>query len=120
MPYQMQLLNKGHALLVRTGESVTMNEFAEINEKILTYSRAAAGTLHLITDMMQTREHPRDAIEFQWASEPNIGWVIYLSNNQHLNTMVDTAMNQHGQNYLVLNDMKAAMAIIAMESGMAM
>ena len=120
MSYQMQLLNNGHALLVRTGESVTMDEFAEINEKILNYSRAAAGTLHLITDMMQTREHPRDEVEFQWASEPNIGWVIYLSNNQHLNTMVDTAMNLYGQNYLVLNDMKAAMAIIAMDSGMKM
>lgn len=122
MSYQIQLLNEGNALLVRTGKCVTMDEFTEINEKILMYSREAPGTFHLITDMLETREHPNNVLEFKhsvhWTREPNIGWVIYLSDNHFLNMLVDTAMNMHGQSYLVLNDLKAAMSIIAMDSGL--
>ena len=121
MSYQIELLNKGHAMLIRTGESVTMDEFTEINEKILNYSRQTAGIFHLITDMTATREHPHDIIEFKdavhWTNEPNIGWVIYLSKNQDLNKMVDTAMD--GQTYLVLDTLKAAMSIIAIDSSFA-
>jgi hypothetical protein len=119
MPYQMELLNQGRALLIRTGETVTLDEFTEINDKILNYSREASGTLHLITDMMATHEHPANDVEFKeavhWTNEPNIGWVIYLSNNQDLNRLVDTAMD--GQMYMVLDNLKAAMSIIAMDSG---
>jgi hypothetical protein len=119
MSYQIELLNKGRALLIRTGETVTMDEFTEINEKILNYSRQTSGTLHLITDMMATREHPSNDVEFKdavnWTNEPNIGWVIYLSKNQDLNRLVDSAMD--GQMYMVLDNLKAAMSIIAMDSG---
>jgi hypothetical protein len=119
MSYQMELLNKGRALLIRTGETVTMDEFTEINDKILDYSRQTSSTLHLITDMMATREHPSNTDELkqaiQWTNEPNIGWIIYLSNNQDLNTLVDNAMD--GQMYLVMDNLKAAMSIIAMDSG---
>ncbi|MDQ7027849.1 MAG: hypothetical protein Q9P01_17330 [Anaerolineae bacterium] len=122
MPYQMRLLNEGHVLLVQTGECVTMDEFAEINEKILMYSREAPGTFHLITDMLETREHPHSVRDFKhavhWTREQNIGWVIYLSDNHFLNVLVDAAMNMHGQSYLVLNDLQAAMSIIGMDSGL--
>ena len=119
MSYQIELLNKGRALLIRTGETITMDEFSEINDKILNYSRQTSGTLHLITDMMATHEHPTNESDLkeavQWTNEPNIGWVIYLSNNQELNRLVDSAMD--GQMYMVLDNLKAAMSIIAMDSG---
>ena len=119
MSYQIELLNKGRTLLIRTGQTITIDEFTEINDRILSYSRQTSGTLHLITDMMATREHPSNTDELKealhWTNEPNIGWVIYLSNNQDLNKLVDTAMD--GQMYIVLDNLKAAMSIIGMESG---
>ena len=116
MSYSVELLNGGGALLIQTGETVTVDEFEEINAKILMYSQQAPGKFHLITDMLDTRHHPNNVVELKhavhWTREPNIGWVIYLSNNHYLNILVDTIMNMHGQNYLVLDSLDAAMAVV--------
>jgi hypothetical protein len=122
MSYNVQLLNNGNALLVRTGETVTMDEMTEINNKILTYSRQASGTFHLIADMMETRTHPNNVIELKksihWTDEPNLGWVIYLSQNHYLNILVDTVMSMYGQTYLVLDNLDAAMSIVMADNAL--
>jgi len=122
MSYSLELINEGNPLFIQTGETVTAAEFAEINEQILMYSRQASGTFHLIANMLATQHHPNNVLELkravQWTREPNIGWVIYLSNNHYLNIVMDTIMNMHGQSYLVLDDVDAALAIVALESSL--
>lgn len=117
MSYQLEALNK-NSLLVRTGEVITEAEFSEINEQILLYSRKTNGAFNLITDMLVTVEHPEDTLAFskmlEWASEPSMGWVIYLTKNPALSTNIATTMNTYDQTYMVLDSLKSALSIIAM------
>lgn len=124
MGFSLEAINNGRVLVVRTGDTMTHEDFAAMSKEIRTHCHNQNNEIvHIVADMMLTQEYPRNVLQLRkvvtWTHEPNLGWVIYLSQNHYLNVVLDAIMHVSGHSYLMLDNFEAALSLVLADIQMA-
>lgn len=117
MSFNLETLNNGHVLLIRTEEILTEDDMRGMSNEILSHCRQIEETVHIVADMFATEKYPHNVLDLKkvmtWTNEQNLGWVIFLSNKHYLNVVIDAVMNMSGHTYLMLDNLESAMTLVS-------